>query len=54
MLRGLSVFELSKMGINVKYKCASDLGVKYWNAISGDLKVCRSSVCFLFCFFKAF
>lgn len=41
-LRGLYVFKAGKARINVKARCVSVLGVKLWNNLCDDLKLCSS------------
>ena len=42
----MCVFEICKVRTNVKYGCVSFLGVKLWNGLSDELKLCRSLLSF--------
>lgn len=36
------MFEIPKVRTNVKYRCVSVLGVKLWNGLNDELKMCFS------------
>ena len=41
-LRGLLMFETHKVRTNLKYRCVSVLGVKLWNELNNEIKMCNS------------
>ena len=45
-LRGLLMFETSKVRTNLKYRCVSVLGAKLWNGLSDEIKMCTSMLVF--------
>lgn len=40
------MFETCQVRTNVKYRCVSVLGVKLWNGLNDELKLCSSLLMF--------
>lgn len=45
-LKGWLMFETHKVRTNLKYRCVSVLGVKLWNGLNNEIKMCNSMLVF--------